>query len=89
MLPKGYTINVPHRQKLLYLSALDQIHNQEKEIRFHIASKGETVQQLALQYQVPVSQLKESNGMLGNRLKPGQVVKIPSLPEKVVLKTAE
>jgi membrane-bound lytic murein transglycosylase D len=46
--------------------------------RTHRVSKGQTLSHIARQYRVSVQKLKGANGLHGNEVKPGQVLKIPT-----------
>ncbi|MDO8527537.1 MAG: transglycosylase SLT domain-containing protein [Deltaproteobacteria bacterium] len=85
LVPKGYTLRVPHQQKMICLAALDQLQSRERETRLHIVGKKESLQQIASRYQIPVGALKETNGLISNNLKTGQLLKIPGPPTEVVL----
>lgn len=84
-IPKGYTIRVPYRQKMLFLAALDQMHNLASATRWHIAGKNESLKTIAARYQVALKDLKETNGLIDNRVDKGQLLKIPSEPKAIVL----
>lgn len=86
-IPKGYTVRVPYQQKMVFLAALDQIHNIEKATRWHLVGKKDSLKRIATHYQVPVDQIKETNGLISSHLEKGQVLKIPSPPETIVLET--
>ena len=86
-IPKGYTLRVPHRQKMVFLAALDQAHNRDADTRWHLVSKGESLKSIAQRYQVSLDLLKESNGLFSNRVEKGLLLKIPSEPSAIVLET--
>jgi len=46
--------------------------------RTHRVAKGQTLSRIARQYRVSVQRLKGANGLRGNEVKPGQVLKIPT-----------
>ncbi len=86
-IPKGYTVRVPYHQKMMFLAALDQMHNEASATRWHVVSKNESIKTIAARYQVALKDLKETNGLIDNRLEKGQLLKIPSEPHAIVLET--
>ncbi|MDP2600673.1 MAG: transglycosylase SLT domain-containing protein [Deltaproteobacteria bacterium] len=86
-IPKGYTLRVPHRQKMVFLAALDQAHNHDSDSRWHRVGKGESLKLIAQRYQISLDLLKESNGLLSNRIEKGHLLKIPGEPPAIVLET--
>ena len=44
----------------------------------HVIQSGDTLSQIAQQYQVSVNELRDANGLRGDRLQVGQVLNIPS-----------
>ena len=45
--------------------------------RSHVIAKGETLSQIAQRYRVSVNRLRLANNLPGDRIRPGQVLKIP------------
>jgi membrane-bound lytic murein transglycosylase D len=46
--------------------------------RTHRVTKGQTLSHIAEQYRVPLGKLRSANGLRGNSVKAGQVLKIPT-----------
>ena len=53
---------------------LHSLNNNDHQSGFHMVKKGETLQKIAKQYNVSVSQLKKWNRLKGANLKPGQKI---------------
>ena len=48
-----------------------------QKTRQHVISRGETLSLIAQQYQVSLSSLRSANGIAGDRIRVGQVLRIP------------
>lgn len=86
-LPKQQTLRIPKERTDLFLAALDEIFQEERKVPFHIVKKGETLFLIAERYGVAPEVIQSANGLLGFRLKQGQVLKIPSIQSQAVLET--
>lgn len=85
--PRGYVIRIPGGQKRLYLAAMDQMHQQEKDFHWHVVGRRETLPKIAGRYKIPSSLLMEANGLLDPKVKEGQILKIPGVGETLVLES--
>lgn len=86
-IPQGYSIRVPRGEKSLYLAAMDQIHNEEKDFHWHVVAKRDTLPKIASRYKVTTSQLMQANRLLDSKVQEGQILKIPGAGETLVLET--
>lgn len=87
LLPKGYTIRVPHTKGNFFLAAIEDLRNKQQAAKWHLVKKGETLHKIARQYGTSVQTIRSFNGLLGLNLLPGQMLKIPGPPSQVVLET--
>lgn len=85
IVPSGSLLRIPKGQTNIYLSALDLLKMQEKNLRWHVVKNSDTLRNLAARFEVPEELLQYANGMLDKTLSEGQILKIPSLPGEVVL----
>ena len=77
MIPEGYVIRVPHRQKEFFASLVDEIAATQTLIRRYVVRGGDTLSRIASRHRIALSDLKSVNGLNGSGIRPGQVLKIP------------
>lgn len=87
VVPPGYTIRVPEKQRAIFLSAAQLIQDRQQEIHWHLVGESEDLKSVALRYQVPTETIAEANGLIGPELRKGQILKIPGHESRVVLET--
>lgn len=87
IIPPGYTVRVPEKQRPVFLSAIQLYQAQQREIHWHIVGERENLEMISLRYQVPKTDIAEANGLLGQELHRGQVLKIPGHESRVVLQS--
>lgn len=87
ILPRGYTIRVPHTQGNFFLAAMEDLRSRQQQARWHLVKKGETLHKIAKQYGTSAQTVQTFNGLLGVHLLPGQMLKIPGPASQVVLET--
>jgi N-acetylmuramoyl-L-alanine amidase len=49
----------------------------ENQAQEHVISRGDTLSTIAKRYRVSLNSLMEANGLSGDRIRPGQVLRIP------------
>lgn len=87
LLPKGYTIRVPHTKGNFFLAAIEDLWSKQQMAKWHLVKKGDTLHKIARQYGTSVQRVQSFNGLLGLNLLPGQMLKIPGPSAQVVLET--
>lgn len=85
VIPEGYVIRVPHRQKELFASLAKEIRTTEQSVRRYVVQRGDTLHRIANRNRITLSNLKSFNGLIGSRIRPGQVLKIPGTERTVML----
>jgi membrane-bound lytic murein transglycosylase D len=79
-LPKGYLLKVPPERKDDVLLAAQEIHQEQQYASYHVVTKGEKLNEIALQYGVDPLDLAKTNGLIANKkLKAGDVLRLPAL----------
>ncbi len=87
-LKEGQEIKVPYK---LPVGKADPVKKDQKEVRVtfkdsiinHTVMKGETLYSISKRFMVPTEELKRVNDMKSDRLKPGDLVKIPIKKESI------
>ncbi|MBI4125132.1 MAG: transglycosylase SLT domain-containing protein [Deltaproteobacteria bacterium] len=85
VIPEGYVIRVPHRQKEIFASLVDEIHTTEGPVKRYVVQRGDTLLRIADRHRTTLSDLKSFNGLIGHQIQPGQVLKIPGASRTVML----
>jgi LysM repeat protein len=75
-LPVGKGEPLKEKQEQIKISFTDSIIE-------HIVMKGETLYSISKRFMVPVNDLKSLNGMRNDRVKPGDIIKIPVKKERI------
>lgn len=85
LIPEGYVVRVPHRQKELFASLVDEIHATQQLVRRYVVQRGDTLSFIADRHRVALSDLVSFNDLIDTRIYPGQVLKIPGTSSTVML----
>lgn len=81
-LPKDYLLKVPPERKDDVLLAVQEIYQDQQYASYHVVTKGEKLNEIALQYGVEPVDLAKVNGLIaGEKLKAGDILKLPAFEE--------
>lgn len=76
-LPTGYLLKIPPQAKQNVILAMQDLHSQVKTATHHVVEKGDTLQKIAKQYDLPVSDLAAMNQLLPNQtVTKGQIIQL-------------
>lgn len=80
-LPTGYLLKIPPQSKQNVILAMQDLHSQVKMATHHVVEKGDTLQKIAKQYDLPISDLAAMNQLLPNQtVTKGQIIQL--LPQR-------